>query len=171
MKENYKTSEDTGIDLLKFIAAILVAISHIGILVPINETFEKYFINISFRWCVPFFFVCAGYYLNSKLSKIIKYELRLIILYAVWTLFYIVVNNMDCSVASIINYIRLGVIPSFWYFPSLICGVLFVYLINKIFPQEVSFIIVLALYIIALFGDAYANVMLMGHGIKFHLVE
>lgn len=29
-------------------------------------------------------------------------------------------------------------------------------------PQEVSFIIVFALYIIALFGDAYANVMPMG---------
>lgn len=29
--ESYKTTEDTGIDLLKFIAAILVVISHIGL--------------------------------------------------------------------------------------------------------------------------------------------
>lgn len=157
-----KNKEDTGIDLLKFIAAFLILMSHMGFWYSYAPLWDFYFINISFRWCIPFFFICTGFYLKDGFRKALKYEVRLLLLYIVWNIFYIVLDKMDVSFISLVKYIRFGAAIHLWYFPALICGVLFVYLLTKILPDCISCIIVISMYIIALFGDCYANVMPMG---------
>ena len=159
MNEQKQYKEDTGIDLLKFISATLIIMSHTGFLKSYNEVLDFYFVNVLFRWCVPFFFICAGFYLNEKL---LKYEIRLLVLYSIWTLFYTIINRMNFSIESFVNHIRFGIIGPFWYFPSLIIGILFIYMLTRFLPDKISCLIVLLMYIIGLFGDAYANVMPMG---------
>lgn len=61
------------------------------------------------------------------------------------------------------GYFKSGIIPAFWYFPSLICGVGFVFLLTNFLPDKYSAIIVIIMYGIGLFGDGYANVQLLGN--------
>lgn len=77
-----------SIDLAKFAAALLVVVLHLG---P-GGLFVKQFLC---RLAVPFFLVCAGYFLFSKLQKgsspspvVLPYFLRILRLYAVWTVLY-----------------------------------------------------------------------------------
>lgn len=162
MQVESTNKEDTGIDLLKFIAAMLVVSSHTGVFSTWDTIFDLHFINIVFRWCVPFFFICSGFYLHDKLNLVIRYEARLIILYVIWTMFYAYINNIHISLDNIMGILRGGIIAPFWYFPSLICGTLFVFFITRFLPDKVSFCIVLSLYIIGLFGDGYAYIMPLG---------
>ncbi len=54
-----------GIDVLKFIMAILVISLHIYPFTDINETLNYYTINWFSRLAVPFFFVCTGFFIFS----------------------------------------------------------------------------------------------------------
>ena len=112
--------ENTGIDLFKLIAAFLVLISHSGMLYTYIGDVEGYIINPIFRWCVPFFFICTGFYLKSDNRGFICYLVRILVLYFVWTVYYIVAGHITVSFDTIIRIIWQGIIGPFWYFPALI---------------------------------------------------
>ena len=84
------------IDLFKFISSILIIGIHTNLLIDINDTMNFAFVDIICRLAVPFFAVCSGYFLSKSLAKnefrakpIKKQELKLIKLYALWTLLYL----------------------------------------------------------------------------------
>lgn len=53
----------SAIDLVKVVAAVLVLLSHVGLFRTYSSVMDMWFINIVFRWCVPFFFVCSGFFM------------------------------------------------------------------------------------------------------------
>lgn len=134
----------SGIDLVKLICAILIVWLHA------TETNDVCAVGIQYvftRFCVPFFFICSGYFLCSGLQRaedgkayFINYEKRLLLLF----LFYgvlisgpIVVmdyirNNPDSGPLRLTLLIirRVFVIGNgaYWYLVSLIFSTAFLYL-------------------------------------------
>lgn len=108
-KTNYSSTENETlnqknycmIDIAKFIAAIFVMFIHCGSLFS-NEWVSLLFVDVLCRYAVPFFFISSGFFLfkkvkfkNGKMEKtkenfknFFKYELRIVILYTVWSLIY-----------------------------------------------------------------------------------
>ena len=59
--QTIKQKENCTLDLLKFVASILVAASHLPGLFS-SELAEFYYNGWFFRFCVPLFFASSGYY-------------------------------------------------------------------------------------------------------------
>ncbi|MCX4375138.1 MAG: hypothetical protein OSJ61_03105 [Lachnospiraceae bacterium] len=66
----------SGIDMIKIVAAVLVLLSHVGVLGTYSNTADMWFINIVFRWCIPFFFVCNGFFMPHTGGGIIYIYLK-----------------------------------------------------------------------------------------------
>lgn len=133
----------TGIDLFKLIAAILVVWLHA------TETTHPVAVGIQFtctRFCVPFFFICSGYFFYSGLIRaedsrqyFLNYEKRLLTLF----LFYGVIisgpiairdyimNNPDAGTLRLMLLIirRVFIIGNgaYWYLVALIITTVFFY--------------------------------------------
>lgn len=144
----------SGIDLTKFIGAILVLMSHTGLFYTYNDKFEVYFINIVFRWVVPFFFLASGFFMHKDANKFANYIFRISLLYFSWTIIYIILFDLSFSRRTILN----GIIVSFWFFPSLLLSVLLVWLLNKAFSPLCVVVISGMLYVLALIGDSWNNI-------------
>ena len=132
-----------GIDLCKLLAAILIVLLHA------TETDNIYAVGIQYvltRFCVPFFFVCSGFFFHTGLAKaadpksyFLKYEKRFILLFLFWGVLIsspIVVtdyirNNPDASPLRLILLIirRMFVIGNgaYWYLVALIISTAFLY--------------------------------------------
>ncbi len=95
-----KTKSDNTIDLLKFIFAFFVVGIHTHLTnYIVNPQSRFYFISLTFRLAVPFFFIVSGYYYGKKLwltpssksNKLCSYVSRLfppLILWSFLTLFF-----------------------------------------------------------------------------------
>ncbi len=152
----------TGIDLFKLFAAVLVVMSHTGILTSYSYELNFYFVNVAFRWCVPFFFLASGYFMPGDSKNLCKYCFRILLLELLWSALYYIAPgyNMELNLELLKRFFQIGgAIDPFWYFSSLIVSVLLVYILKKIFRQKyaVIFAIVSVLYIFALMGDTYSN--------------
>lgn len=134
----------SGIDLVKLICAILIVWLHAT---ETNDIFAVGFQYIFTRFCVPFFFICSGYFFCSGLQHaadpkayFVKYEKRLLLLF----LFYDVLisgpiavsdyirNNPDAGPLRLVFLIirRVFVIGNgaYWYLVALIISIAFLYL-------------------------------------------
>lgn len=136
-----------GIDLFKLIAAVLVVWLHA------TETSNPIALGIQFtftRFCVPFFFICSGFFFCSGLNRAVdaqayffRYEKRLLTLFA----FYGVVISGPIAVSDYIRntpdarplrlalliFRRVFVIGSgaYWYLVALILTSIFFYICWK----------------------------------------
>lgn len=141
-KRNYH-----GIDLFKLIAAIMVVWLHA------TETTNPVAVGLQFvftRFCVPFFFICSGYFFCSGLnaaadprSYFWHYEKRLLTLFLVWDILIsgpiairdYIMNNPDAGALRIILLVirRVVVIGNgaYWYLVALILASGFFYLCWK----------------------------------------
>lgn len=150
----------TGIDLFKLIAAALVLMSHTGILNSYSQKLNYYFVNVTFRWCVPFFFMVSGYFMVDDLKRLCRYLLRIFLLELLWTVLYYIAPGypMELNMELVRRFFQIGgAIDPFWYLPSLAVSVLLVYVLRKICRENdaAMFVIVSILYIFALVGDTY----------------
>lgn len=153
----------SGIDIGKLICAILVMISHLGPLESFGSQANYYAVNLSFRYAVPFFFICSGYFLYRSLltgGKIANYLKRITLLYSVWTLIYILFSlPFTITTTTIINFMFRGIVFHLWFFPSLIFSIVFVfYFLNKV-NSKIAWFVVCGLYCIGLLGDSYGNLL------------
>ena len=91
---------NAGIDFFKYIAAILVIAIHSRLFSDINNNLYFAVVHLIARVAVPFFAVCSGYYMaaraggratweNEDTAKLLKQWKKLIIVYAVWTMLYL----------------------------------------------------------------------------------
>lgn len=138
-----KKTEYSGIDLCKLISAILIVLLHA------TETNDIYAVGIQYvftRFCVPFFFICSGFFFYSGIQRaadskayFLNYEKRLLLLF----LFYGVIvsapivitdyinNNPDASIYRLILLIvrRMFVIGNgaYWYLVALIISAAILY--------------------------------------------
>lgn len=97
------STRNSAIDLVKYVAAILVIGIHTSPFKEISENVDFFFCHILCRLAVPFFAVCTGYYITRKIifnedracnSKdnllILRNSIRKIaIMYLSWSLFYL----------------------------------------------------------------------------------
>lgn len=144
-----------GIDLVKFICAILVCIIHIGLFAGSESKLLGYaeFLtrNAICRIAVPFYFVTAGFLLFRKTEitrigdykdRIQNYCFKLLRLLGTWTVLLFA-----------------GHISQLWYFGGLVVAVVFLSLLFY-FKVPMKWIIVLALvlYTIGILGDSYTGI-------------
>ena len=183
IRDFFKTSEAkerrkyNGIDLFKFIMAILVVAVHVQ---PQSDTQNVMLYRAvdSFAACaVGFFFVAAGFLLgekmktvagyDEKISVIKKYILHILKMYLIWTIIYLPLEIFNDV---FFKYPLKETIPAFirgllfvgehfnswilWYLLSSIYALLFMLLLFKINVKVRTWLIICAfVYLIAFFLD------------------
>ena len=63
----------SAVDVVKVIAAVLVLMSHSGILWTYSSIADMWVINIAFRWWIPFFFICNGFFMRGGEDGLLEY--------------------------------------------------------------------------------------------------
>ncbi len=154
--------EKGTINILKFLFALGIIALHSGFLLETNYGF---FIHaLLFRLGVPFFFICSGYFMgNINKTNFLKYLKKIIPLYLILSIFYLILNllRFNCLTAgNIINglwYIIIGKSQSImWYVGALITSTIILLHLNNKKKLKVALIISLILYIIGLSFNTYA---------------
>ncbi len=93
--QNYqeKNLNYQNLDILKYIAAILILVLHLRPFLNYSNEFDLAFNNIITRTCVPIFFVITGYFTFLKEKErphyIKEYIKKMIPMYLVWSLLYL----------------------------------------------------------------------------------
>ena len=175
MNYSSKNNRNYTVDLFKFISSILIIGIHTNLFVDINDTLNFAFVDIVCRLAVPFFAVCSGYFLSKSLAKnefrakpIKKQEWKMIKLYALWTLLYLLYSIptwiktgwmsfgafKDYAVATITQ----GSHYHLWYLISLIYALPLFYLcVRFIKNRKLLLVIMILLYIIKAFSYGYSQ--------------
>lgn len=146
----------SAIDLVKVISAGLVLLSHVGILWTYSGVMDMWVINIAFRWCIPFFFICNGFFMPRGRYK--DWFVRMLVMYLIWTGFYAIYGKQVINIMFVKQVAFNGIIPAFWYFPSMIMSMTLCYVLNKAIPSFWICILTVIMYIVGLFGDSYSNI-------------
>ena len=168
-------TRNNTIDLFKFISSILIIGIHTNLFVDINDTLNFAVVDIICRLAVPFFAVCSGYFLSKSLSKneygakpIKKQEWKMIKLYALWTLLYLLYSIptwiktgwmlfgafKDYALATVTQ----GCHYHLWYLISLIYALPLFYLcVRFIKNRKLLLVIMILLYIIKALSYGYSQ--------------
>lgn len=146
------------LDSIRLIAAFMIIVNHC-----FREEYgfmNLYGAEFTSRWTVPFFFMVSGFFMKDKFMDIVKYCLRIFVVYLSWTLIYALILGQKMSrLWDLIANLRNGIIMPFWYFPSLLMCTVFVWALSKLIKSKKMLVVVCALlYIIALCGDTFKNV-------------
>ena len=161
-----------SVDLVKFIASILIVVLHSDLFLGINDVLHIAIDCGITRLCVPFFFITSAFFyfrkpLTSKNTK--RYCIRLLLLYAVWFVISLpktIFDRFICSEYSIgitiFRFIRSFFVTSTfsgsWFIISCVfCAVLYYGLskINNKVSAIITFIICVVVYLWITFTSAY----------------
>lgn len=150
------------LDYFKILLSILVVVIHLPLL-DINTSTPDLFgggflysigIFISFgltKIAVPSFFIINGYFLDfADQKKVIRYILKMIKIYIVWTLFYLPFMIEKASISLYPVLLVMG-FYHLWYLPALIGAVICIFLLKKYLNNNVLLLIIAVL----LFGVGY----------------
>lgn len=146
------------VDLIKLCCSFLILMSHASPFAGLGEQVNLYAVNLSFRFAVPFFFLCTGFFTlgHPTLPNVLRYLKRIFLLYLVWTLLFFLVNPPQSLTWAILpRFFLSGSTDAYWYFPSLMLSCLLTYFLLAKLPLPISFLIALALYGFGLAGDSY----------------
>jgi hypothetical protein len=165
-----------GIDLTKFVAAMLVVAGHVRPFLSYSLTLDVFVIHVLARVTIQFFFMTAGYFLFRKIefplkgkpqnNKIIfNYCKRVLILYAIWMGIYVgvafiyFVSQVGFNAYGFYIFYRILEDGShLWYLSALVVAALLVYGTLRYVSFKKALVLGFVLYIIGLFGDAYYGV-------------
>lgn len=162
-----------GLDIFKFIASFLVIAVHTSPLLKINSELDFILTHIIARIAVPFFVMTTGYFVmkpffksedgnKKKFAATLKKYIRL---YFIAVCIYTPVNIYagqftELDLLSLMQMFLIdGTFYHLWYFPALIFGCGFIYLLKQKFSNSIVLIISIILYIVGLFGDSYYGVI------------
>ena len=173
MNYSSKNNRNYTVDLFKFISSILIIGIHTNLFVDINDTLNFAFVDIICRLAVPFFAVCSGYFLSKSLAKnefrakpIKKQEWKMIKLYALWTLLYLLysiptwIKTGWMSFGAFKDYalatVTQGCHYHLWYLISLIYALPLFYLcVRFIKSRKLLFVFMVAFYVIKALSYGY----------------
>lgn len=164
-----------GIDLMKFLAALLIVYIHTYENVQLtSQATELGYVFMSIaKIAVPFFFITSGYLFFSKIEPhmkngaiLFRYLKRLLILYVIWSAAYLPMSiasllqagkhSAPINIARYIrNFIFVGSYSHLWFFPSLMIAVFLVYELYKKLPAYGIVAVAAVFYVIGMIGNSY----------------
>lgn len=154
-----------GLDIMKFICAVLIMISHLGPFESFSRTLNYWAVNLSFRFAVPFFFLCSGYFFRGNVfwgKRLTDWLKRNMMLYSLWTAVYIAFAlPYTITPDTVVEFLLRGGAGAFhlWFFPSLMISMVFVYILLDRCNPKIALFSAAVLYGIGLFGDSYGNLL------------
>ncbi len=165
-----------NIDLIRLVATFMVVAIHIYPLSIFNDALDYTFTRILFRCAVPLFFLITGYYILPRalkdIARLKDYTKKIAKIYFLSIMIYLPVNIYNGYFTNF-NIIMLlkdifinGTFYHLWYFPALILGIWVTYLLVNMFNKKTSLIVVF-LYLIGIFGDAYYGISVNIPFLKF----
>lgn len=128
-----------SIDLMKYLAALMVIGVHTNVFMPFSTTLNFAFANVLARIAVPFFLITSAYFLKRGMSQkknyLQTYLLALLKGYLLWSLLYLPIglnwlaDNYNLPpylypVALVVGLFYVGTYYHLWYIPALIIAVL-----------------------------------------------
>ncbi len=167
MVQKLNKKQNMSINIFRYFCAILVVAVHTSPFYDVNDTLGYIFTQMLPRIAVPFFFAVSGYFYTSKLEKGQKvfwsYFKRILIVYSIWSLVYILISFLQWGNTNIIDFIKYCVIGyfingtyyHFWFFPALIFSVCVTTLLFKIKCSKVIIPLSIILYILGCLGCSY----------------
>ncbi len=165
-----------GIDLMKFVAAMLVVAGHVRPFLSYSLTLDVFVVHVLARVTIQFFFMAAGFLLfrkiefplrGNKQNNLIIYHYckRVLILYVIWMSIYIAVaftyfvSQVGFNVYGFYIFYRfLQEGSHLWYLTALVIAVLLSYWALHYLTFKKALILGVILYLIGLFGDAYYGI-------------
>lgn len=140
-----------SLDIFKIILCILIIAVHIQPLFETRNLLEWQIGAGLARLPVPCFFIINGFFLASRIrdwNAVKKYVSHLLVVYIVWSLFYLYFYYEGNSIKTIVTNLIMGY-HHLWYLPALLWGVLLLYLARKYINKDLHLLVfVLTLYII-----------------------
>ncbi|HHT15164.1 MAG TPA: acyltransferase [Clostridiales bacterium] len=139
-------SRNPNIDYFRLVCALLVVAIHAHPFTDVHPLLGNLATNVIPRIAVPFFFAAAGYYFIKSLrtgrGKVAQYVLRLLLLYIIWTVFYLLIdiNHAVQTGRSVIRLFRrlwerfffIGSVSHLWFFPAIIISALITAVSHKL---------------------------------------
>ncbi len=164
-----------ALDLMKFIAAVLIIVLHTAPFADVNSILSFGFRSIVTTIAVPFFFCASGFLYFSKSESLssheekrayfLKHIKRLVVMYLLWSAVYLpfVIYNWtktgEDTAYNILQYVKSfffeGSFSTIWFLPALISAVTIVYLLRTKFAFNKIFLIALPFYVLCCLGSSY----------------
>ncbi len=172
-----------SVDIAKFLCAIFVIGIHTRPLSGLSEVADFVMCDIIFRVAVPFFAVCTGYYLTQKLDSndgesgwltVKSLALRVLILYILWSLLYLIVLSFSwlkvgiLELSSFVGWFKSFLFGSsyyhLWYLAQLFWALFPFYLIVKFVNPKWHILLACSLWLLGAFVYIYSDVLGGGQG-------
>ncbi len=161
-----------GVDIIKFICAILVVIIHVAPFTDSNPELAFFLKQYVGRIAVPFFFISNGFFCfkkldekNLDLSVPFNYAKRMLMLNFIWLIIYLpriyltLVKVKPTLLLGIHNAIRVILFSGYvhlWYLPATAFAVIVIAIaIKKKIKIEALLVFGGLMYIFGLMGDSY----------------
>ena len=147
-----KESKVNLLDFAKIMACVLIIGSHC---LPLFESdiANYYYGQWFFRFCVPFFFICSGYYFSKmNFERKIKYIKRIALIYLLSTSLYLPAIIRSGDIRFIITSIIIGY-DHLWYLSALLIGLLLFLLFERVLNNKIC--ILFFLIILGIIFDEY----------------
>lgn len=159
------------INFWRFISSLLVVAIH----TVTKQQDLGYFIIVSSRIAVPFFFICSGYFLYNKLyennkdvrrKNIYKYIKKIFSIYCLWSIIALIFKydeyfgHGNCAEGIILlirDFLFIGIGNHLWYLSALCFSVYLLYILIWKFNLKFKHVCIISilLYIFSLSADLY----------------
>lgn len=169
-----------GLDVAKFISALLVISIHTAPFIQVNETANFILVQIVARLAVPLFFLISGFLFFHKidpkrgckdaqnLAHLKTYVLHILRIYIMWSLLYLPILMFSWwkegfAYTMLLRYLRdflfTGSYYHLWFLPALCVSVPLVYFFYTKCSRKLMFFIALLLYSIGMLMNVYGDVL------------
>lgn len=160
-----------SIDIMKYICAIMVLSIHIAPLEQISPLLNDLWGSVICRVAVPFFFITSAFFFFKKEGSLKKnfvtYAKRILILYAIYTVIYLVILTIKGQLESPIKIVQeilfSGVCIHLWYFLAVIVGIGAVIFLEKMIGKKLTVIAAIFMYILGTLGSTYYSLLFEGN--------
>ena len=165
------TKRNRAVDMAKMVAAVCVIGIHAHPLGDIGGFPDFLVSDVLFRWAVPFFAVCTGYYLSFRTTwrSVWRFALRVLWLYIGWSLFYLYILAYSWSKTglltpeSFVGWFKSALLGGsyyhLWYLAQLFWGILFYWLIVRFVPKHLWLPLIVVLWLLGCYEYVYSTLI------------
>ncbi len=162
------------LNLMKFIGAFLVIAIHTHPFFNLSWGLDFFVVNIVGRVAVPFYLITSGFFFYPKVAngmnktKIRDYVLKLIQLYVVWSLIYLMINFSTYFVGKspvialvhvVRNFLFTAIDVHLWYLSAVAFGIIVIVVILRMFDWRVLIGVNVGCILLLLLTQTYAGLI------------